>query len=185
MTTSDTKSGPPSNPGWPRGQEEIAIDARGGAHGTRYRSPDQALRIGLPREPRRRQGLGAGVVVVLELGPEREPQVFVERDLVLSKHVCPAQAAIGGQESQNGAVGDAVVPVTVAAAPSQPVRSDRPQTVLEFNIENVQVLSERSRDIALGVVEIGLNLQLSPSGEIAVPAAEQVVSGDVGILVNY
>jgi len=39
--------------------------------------------------------------------------------------------------------------------------------VLEFDIENVQVLRERSRDVALGVLEIGLNLHLSPFGKFA------------------
>ena len=72
----------------------------------------------------------------------------------------------------------------VAAAPGQPVRSHRPQAVLEFDIENVQSLRERSRDIALGVLEIGLNLQLPPPGEVAVPAAEQVVSGDARVVAD-
>src|SRR6058998_3675446 len=83
----------------PSGPEEIAVDARGRAQGARYRAPDQALRVGLPGEPRRRQGLGAGVVVVLELGAESEPQVFLQRDLVLRKHVRPVHPLIAGQES--------------------------------------------------------------------------------------
>src|SRR5258708_12574122 len=62
------------------------------------------------------------------------------------------------------------------------MRSDRPQAVLEFDVENIQMLRESSRNIALGVLEIGLNLQLSPFGEVAVPAAEQIVSGDARIV---
>src|SRR5207247_11014668 len=42
----------------------------------------------------------------------------------------------------------------------------------------------RSRDVALGVLEIGLNLQLPPAGEVAVPAAEQVVPGDARIVAD-
>jgi len=81
--------------------------------------------------------------------------------------------------------GDAVVPVPVAAAPSQPVRSDRPQAVLEFDVENVQTLRERSRHVALGGARNRIeNLQLPAPGEVAVPAAEQVVSGDARVVAD-
>src|SRR5205807_9211730 len=53
-----------------RADEKIAVDARGRAQSARYRPPEQALRLEFPGEPRRRQGLGAGVVVVLELRAE-------------------------------------------------------------------------------------------------------------------
>src|SRR5207302_601944 len=139
----------------------------------------------LPGEPRRRQGLGAGVVVVLELGAERETQVFLQRDLVLRKHVRPAHPLIGGQESQYGAVAHVIVPVPIAAAPGEPVSPDRVQSVLELKIENIEVLPENARNIALGLVAIGLHLQTAPPGEVAVPTREQVCSGNMRVLVGH
>src|SRR5258706_3666816 len=48
--------------------EEIAMDARWRPHCARYRAPYEALRIGLPGEPGRRQRLGARGVIALEPG---------------------------------------------------------------------------------------------------------------------
>jgi len=109
------------------------------------------------------------------------PQIVCQRDFVLREHVAPAQAAIAGQESQKGAVGDVVIPIAVAAAPGKPMRSDRPQAVQD-STSKIFSAPESPWDIALGVLEIGLNLQLSPFGEVAVPAAEQIVSGDARIV---
>src|SRR5258706_8931846 len=165
--------------------EKIAVDARGRAQGTRYRAPDQALRLRFPGKPRRRKGLGSGVVVVLELSPERELQVIYQRDLVLRKHVCPAHPLIGGQERQYGAVGHVIVPVPIAATPGKPVSSDSLQSVLELKIENVELLRENTWNVALGLVDIGLHLQTSPRGKVAVPTAEQICAGNMRVLVAH
>ncbi len=63
------------------------------------------------------------------------------------------------------------------------MRPDRPQTVLELDIVDVQVLRQDSRNFALGLVDIGLHSQTAPLGKVAIPTAEQICSGNMRVLV--
>ena len=111
--------------GWTAGEEvgrlsrckQLPVDSRRRPERSGDGRPQRAELADRPIHAAARLDLDTGIVVVLDLGAERQVKVRGERDLVLSKSREPLPRDMGRQECQSGAVGHTIVDQAVAQSP--------------------------------------------------------------------
>src|SRR6185437_12897464 len=110
---------------------------------------------GLPCKPRVGEKLATRVVVMFHPRAHNEPQIRTQRRLVLRKHAAPSLVDLGRQEREHLAIRDAVLAVSVFAAPDQRMR--RPvQGMLELHVGDVLLVGESRPNGTLRTIQIGL-----------------------------
>src|SRR5439155_11296366 len=133
-------------------------------------------------EPRARLGFEAGVVVVLELRPDREADLAAPRgELVLNEAARETARQARREEGESQAIVDVIAGEAVADPPEDLLPFAERESVLEIQIVGGEIIPERPRDVAMGPVDVGLNLEVGPIRDPVSPAPESVGASEIGV----
>ena len=97
------------------------VDARGSAYRAGHGRPQRLVRVQDPAQPRIGLELESGVIIVLELGAEREREISPQLDFILDERTVEVLIQNGRGEPQPRRIDDGIMRVAIAQAPGDPV----------------------------------------------------------------
>ena len=164
------------------GSKKLAVNPRRRSDRARNRRPRGLPGTQFPGQAAAGLKLKAGVIVVLDLRPQRQMQpVLHQRNFILPKRAEPLAGDAGREKGQGAGVADVVLDQPVAESPDEVLALAQSETVLDIDIVSVEVFAKRAGNVAMSPVEIKLHFESGVFGENTRPAADDIAAfhGDV------